>query len=53
MKFSVFYDKQPKKFLKKLDKKLVKRILNKIDRILPDNPVPHDAKPIVGKHGIF
>ncbi|MBL7169993.1 MAG: type II toxin-antitoxin system RelE/ParE family toxin [Candidatus Aenigmarchaeota archaeon] len=53
MKFSVFYDKQPKRFLKKLDKKLTKRILNKINRVLSNDPVPHDAKPIVGKHGVF
>ena len=53
MKFSVLYDKQPKRFLKKLDKHLSKRILNKVDEILTNDPVPHDAKPIVGKHGVF
>ena len=53
MKFSVYYDKQPQKFLKKLDNHLVKRILDKIDQTLIANPVPSDAKTIAGKHGAF
>lgn len=52
MKFTVSYDKQPKKFLKKSDKHIAKRLIDKIDT-LGDNPVPSDAKAIVGKHGVF
>ncbi len=53
MKFSIEYDKQPKRFLKKLDKHLAKRILDKVDESLKNEPVPHGVKPIVGKHGVF
>lgn len=52
MKFIVDYDKQPKRFLKKLDQHIVKRLMDKIDT-LGNNPIPSDAKVIVGKHGIF
>jgi len=27
--------------------------MDKIDQILRNNPVPHDAKAIVGQHGVF
>ena len=53
MTFAVFYDTQPRKFLKSLDKHILRRIVNKIDETLSENPVPHDAKPLVGKHGVF
>lgn len=53
MTFEIEYDKQPRKFLKKLEKHIAKRIIDRIDRILGNNPVPHDAKAIVGKHGVF
>lgn len=53
MNFEIVYDKQPEKFLEKLDKHIVKRILDKIDNLLIKNPVPHEAKTIVGKHGVF
>ena len=53
MTFEIKYDKQPRKFLKKLDKHLMGRIMDKIDDLLMDNPVPHDAKTIVGEHGVF
>jgi mRNA interferase RelE/StbE len=53
MSFIIFYDNQPSNFLKKLDKQISKRILDKIDESLKSNPVPHDAKIIVGEHGIF
>ncbi len=52
MKLQIFYDKQPKKFLKKFDEHQIKRILDKID-ILSTNPVPHDSKPIVNQHNVF
>ncbi|MBI3031849.1 type II toxin-antitoxin system RelE/ParE family toxin [Candidatus Woesearchaeota archaeon] len=53
MSFQIDYDKQPTKFLKKLDKYIAKRIMDKIDDVLLNNPVPHDAKTIVGNHGLF
>lgn len=54
MSFEIFYDAQPLDFLKKLDKHFAKRIADKLDSLLlPDNPVPHSAKAIVGKHGVF
>ena len=53
MSFEIFYDKQPEKFLEKLDKHVSNRILNKIDDLLTKNPVPHDAKVIIGEHGVF
>ena len=53
MTFEIEYGKQPRKFLKKLDKHLISIIMDKIDELLMDNPVPHDAKAIVGEHGVF
>jgi mRNA interferase RelE/StbE len=52
MKLQIFYDKQPKKFLKKLDRIQIKRILDKIDKLARD-PVPHDSKSIVNQHNVF
>jgi len=51
--FVIEYDKQPKRFLKKSDKQISKRIMNKIDETLKDRAVPHDARTIVGHHGVF
>ena len=53
MSFIIKYDNQPQKFLKKLDKDIAKRILDRIDELLTDNPFPHDAKTIIGRHGVF
>jgi len=53
MTFKIFYDIQPQKFLKKADKSIVKRIMDKIDEKLSSDPVPHNAVPIVGEHGSF
>ena len=53
MTFSISYDKQPRKFLKKSDMHISKRIMDKIDQVLKDTPVPHDAKSVVGKSGVF
>ena len=53
MTFEIQYGKQPRKFLKKLDKHLISRIMDKIDDLLMNNPIPHDAKTIVGEHGVF
>ena len=53
MNFFIYYDKQPKKFLKKYDKHIVKRFFIKIRETLSANPVPHDAKSMVNAHGVF
>ena len=55
MTFEIDYDKQPLKFFKKLklNKDIIKRIVDKIDETLKNNPVPSNAKAIVGKHGVF
>lgn len=53
MSFSIDYDKQPMRFFKQQDKHIVRRIMDKIDEVLPENPVPHNAKSIIGKHNCF
>ncbi len=53
MIFSINYDLHPINFLKKLDKSISKRIINKIEELLTNNPVPHTAISIVGEHGVF
>jgi len=53
MVFEIVYDKQPQRFLKNAEKHIAERIIDKIDWLLKENPVPHDAKTIVGHHGVF
>ena len=53
MTFFIDYDKQPRRFLKNTEKHIAQRIIDKIEQTLKDNPVPHDAKTIVGHHGVF
>lgn len=53
MNFQINYDKPVLKFLKKLDKNISKRILDKIKQILKEDIIPHNVKAIVGKHGVF
>ncbi len=53
MSFSIDYDKQPKKFLKKHDKHMLRRFFSKIRETLSKNPVPHGAKTMVNAHGVF
>ena len=53
MSYAIFYDNQPEKFLEKLDKHIAKRIKDKIETVLTDNQVPHNATTVVGEHGIF
>ena len=53
MNLEINYDKQPLKFLKKQNKNLVKRLIEKIEVLLTKNPVPHNAKAIFGKHNCF
>lgn len=47
------YDLHPQKFLRKLDRHIAVRIIDRIEMLLVNNPVPHDAKAIVGEHGVF
>lgn len=53
MTFFIYYDNQPLNFLKKSDKHLSNRIIDKIEELLPNNPVPHTAKSIIGEQGVF
>lgn len=53
MNFTIEYDKQPQKFLKKLNNESANRIISKIDELLTETPVPHNAKSILGEHGVF
>lgn len=53
MSYNISYDKQPEKFLEKLDKHIASRIIDKIEGTLSNNPVPHNAVAIEGEHGIF
>jgi len=53
MNFLIEYDKQAENFLKKSDRHITKRIMDKIDALLINHPIPRDAKPIVGEHGVF
>ena len=53
MTYSISYDKQPIRFLKQQDKHIRERIVNKIENTLKENPVPHNARSIVGQHNCF
>ncbi len=53
MTYAIEYDKQPQKFLEKIPKHIAGRIIDKVEESLHSNPVPHDAKSIVGEHGVF
>ena len=50
--FKIFYSNQSKIFLKKADKLVAKRIIEKIE-ILKEEPIIHDTKRIEGMKGIF
>ena len=47
MIFEIKYSRQAVKFLKSLDKKLVLRILSKIEK-LKEEPIQHDSKTVEG-----
>ena len=53
MTFEILYDRQPGVFLEKIDNHLSKRIIDKLENTLKNNPVPSNAKTIVGEHGVF
>ncbi len=48
MNFEIEYDAQPRKFLKRLDRHDIRRIMDKIDDTLVANPIPHNAKRVIG-----
>lgn len=50
--FSLSFSSRAKNFFKKADKQLCRRIIDKVEK-LQDDPVPHNAKPIEGSHGMF
>jgi len=53
MNFLIEYDKQPQNFLRKSDKHIAKRIMDKIEELLTNEAVPHTAIAIVVEHGVF
>ncbi|MBU0757708.1 MAG: hypothetical protein KKF44_06570 [Nanoarchaeota archaeon] len=53
MSFLVEYDSQPVKFLKKQEKKISKRILDKIDELFKDTEIPQGSTAIVGEHVVY
>lgn len=50
--FDVAYSNRAKKFLKKADKTLAKRLIEKIEK-LREEPVIHDTKRVEGSKGLF
>jgi mRNA interferase RelE/StbE len=48
--FSVEFSSEAKKFLKKADKTVARRIIEKIEK-LREEPFPSDVKRVVGKKG--
>ena len=50
--FNIEFSNQSKKFLKKSDKQLAVRIIEKIE-VLKNDPVPHDSKRVVGEDKTF
>ncbi len=53
MTFFIEYDKSVQHFLEKVNKGIAKRIIDKIEFLLLNDPVPHTAKSIVGEKGVF
>ena len=52
MMFDVTYSSRSKKFLKKSDKALAKRLIEKIEKLRTD-PVIHDTKTVEGSKNLF
>ncbi|MFQ6063729.1 MAG: type II toxin-antitoxin system RelE/ParE family toxin [Methanosarcinales archaeon] len=52
MMFNVSYSNRSKKFLKKADKVLVKRLIEKIEKLRED-PIIHDTKKVEGSKSLF
>ena len=52
MRFNVSYSNRSKRFLKKADKVLVKRIIEKTEKLRED-PIIHDTKTVEGSKSLF
>jgi len=52
MMFNIRYSNGSKKFLRKADKVLVKRVIEKIEKLRED-PIIHDTKTVEGSKGLF
>ncbi|MEA2075106.1 MAG: type II toxin-antitoxin system RelE/ParE family toxin [Euryarchaeota archaeon] len=52
MMFNISYSNRSKKFLNKADKVLVKRLIEKIEK-LRENPIIHDTKTVEGSKSLF
>jgi mRNA interferase RelE/StbE len=52
MTFNISYSNRSKKFLNKADKVLVKRLIEKIEK-LRENPIIHDTKTVEGSKSLF
>ena len=52
MTFDVSYSSRSRKFLKKVDKILAKRLVEKIEKLM-ENPIIHDTKTVEGSKGLF
>ncbi|MGB2841982.1 MAG: type II toxin-antitoxin system RelE/ParE family toxin [Halobacteriota archaeon] len=52
MMFNVRYSNRLQKFLKKADKVLVKRLIEKIEKLRED-PIIHDTKTVEGSKSLF
>jgi len=50
--FDVSYSSRSRKFLKKVDKILAKRLVEKIEKLM-ENPIIHDTKTVEGSKGLF
>jgi len=50
--FNIRYSNGSKKFLRKADKVLVKRVIEKIEKLRED-PIIHDTKTVEGSKGLF
>jgi len=52
MRFTICYSRRSTNFLKKADKVLVKRLIEKIEKLRKD-PIIHDTKTVEGSKGVF
>ncbi len=50
--FNISYSNRSKKFLKKADKILVRRMIERIEN-LRETPITHDTKTVEGSKGLF
>jgi len=51
MMFTIYYSRRSTNFLKKADKDLVKRLIEKTEK-LRKNPIIHDTKTVAGAKGV-